>query len=236
MSDTVTKKRGKESEQGQKKNQQSCDNDIIQPDGSLRPDQAAIAELVPEGARVLDVGCGTGTLLAWLAAHKQVEGHGLELSQQKVSEAVESGISVIQGDADVDLAYYPDNAFDYAILSRTLQATRNPEQVLEHIVRIARHAIIGVPNFGHWRNRLYLLLQGRMPVTKFLTYQWYDTPNIHFCTIKDFILLCEEKGLQIEKKWAITMEGQRSPIAGRGWLANLLGEQGVFMLQRKQHD
>lgn len=213
---------------------EQCDTEIIMLDGSLRPDHAAIAELVPEGARVLDIGCGAGVLLDWLARHKGVDGHGLELSQQKVSAAVEAGLSVIQGDADIDLAHYPDNAFDYAILSRTLQATRNPEQVLENIVRIASHVIIGVPNFGHWRNRLYLLLKGRMPVTNFLSYSWYDTPNIHFCTIKDFMQLCEEKDLEVEKKWAITMQGQRSSIAGHGWLANLFGEQGVFMLRKRE--
>lgn len=209
-----------------------CDSDILRADGSLRPDLALIAEQVPEGCRVLDVGCGRGALLDWLVKHKQVDGHGLELSQPKVSAAVAAGLSVIQGDADVDLAYYPDQAFDYAILSRTLQATRNPELVLDNMIRIARHVIIGVPNFGHWRNRLHLLLKGRMPVTSFLAYSWYDTPNIHFCTLKDFLLLCEEKELVVEKKWAITMQGQRSPIAKQGWLANLLGEQGVFLLRK----
>ena len=158
---------------------------------SLRPDLRVIADMVSPESTLIDVGCGEGDLLAWLQQEKKVSGRGLELGQNGVNRCIARGLSVIQGDADTDLQYYPDQAYDYAILSQTLQTLRNPREVLDHLVRIARHAIVSVPNFGHWKNRLYLTTRGRMPVTKALSYEWYDTPNIHFCTITDFVVLCE---------------------------------------------
>jgi len=200
----------------------------------LRPDFRIIADIVSENARVIDIGCEEGDLLKYLTKKKQVDGRGIELDQKNVSRAVARGISVIQGDADTDLKFYPDKSFDYAILSQTIQATKNPKAILNEILRIANHAIVSFPNFGHWRNRLYLLAHGRMPVTKSLSYQWYETPNIHFCTIDDFVELCREMGLTIEKKYYITRAGRRSLVGGFSALpfANLFAEQAVFLLRK----
>jgi methionine biosynthesis protein MetW len=134
---------------------------------------------------------------------------------------------------DSDLPHYPDAAYDYVILSQTLQAMRDPRAVLLDLVRIGRKAVVSVPNFGHWKNRLYLALNGRMPVTKTLTYQWYDTPNIHFCTITDFVVLVESLGITIEDRIVVDSAGHRTSFTGRGAMANLFGEQGVFLLSRQ---
>ncbi|TIS83957.1 MAG: methionine biosynthesis protein MetW, partial [Mesorhizobium sp.] len=150
--------------------------------GSQRVDLEVVANLIPPQSRVLDVGSGDGSLLELLQETKQVDGRGLELSQRGVNECVARGLSVIQGDADKDLEFYPDKGFDFVVLSQTLQATRNPKLVLDELLRIGNRAIVSFPNFGHWRVRLSLFVKGRMPVTKDLPYSWYDTPNIHFCT------------------------------------------------------
>src|SRR5271167_3394401 len=155
--------------------------------GGGRVDLLLVADMVERGSKVLDVGCGDGELLRILAERRDVDGRGIELSREGVNECVAKGLAVIQGDADTDLADYPDDAFDYVILSQTLQATRQPRVVLEHLLRIGRRAIVSVPNFGHWRIRAQVALLGRMPITKSLSHSWYDTPNIHFCTIKDFV-------------------------------------------------
>ena len=166
--------------------------DAARAPGSARVDLLVVADMVDAGAEVLDVGCGDGELLRLLAETRGVDGRGIELSREGVNECVAKGLAVIQGDADTDLADYPDDAFDYVILSQTLQATRHPRVVLEHMLRIGRRAIVSFPNFGHWRIRLQLLFGGHMPRTDNLPYSWYDTPNIHFCTIKDFRQLCEQ--------------------------------------------
>jgi methionine biosynthesis protein MetW len=197
----------------------------------LRADLQAIADLVEQGSKVLDIGCGDGELLAWLAREKKVDGRGLELSQSGVNAAIARGLSVIQGDADADLQYYPAQAYDYVILSQTLQTMRDPKTVLGDLVRIGKHAIVSVPNFGYWKNRLYLLCLGRMPVTKTLSFQWFDTPNIHFCTLSDFVSLCELMQVTIEKRVYVDHNGTPSYLQGKGAFANLFGEQGVFMLR-----
>lgn len=199
----------------------------------LRSDLKLIADMIAPSTKVLDIGCGQGELLAWLAKHKQVDGRGIELSLEGVNHCIGAGLSVIQGDADTDLKYYPDDVFDYAILSQTLQRLSQPKDVISHLTRIAKHAIVSVPNFGHWKNRAYLILKGRMPVTKTLAYQWYDTPNIHFCTISDFVALSEEMNLTIEQRHYVDEFGKTSYFKNRGLMANLFGEQGVFMISRK---
>ncbi|MBV9906061.1 MAG: methionine biosynthesis protein MetW [Hyphomicrobiales bacterium] len=199
-----------------------------------RVDLLRVAELVAPGSRVLDVGCGDGELLRLLAEERNVDGRGIELSQQGVNDCVAKGLSVIQGDADADLVDYPDDAFDYVILSQTLQATRQPRVVLEHMLRIGRRAIVSAPNFGHWRIRAQVAFLGRMPVTKNLSYAWYDTPNIHFCTIADFIALAREIGATIDKSVALDVHGRPlSPIFSQ-WAWNLLGDQAIFLLHRKR--
>ena len=199
----------------------------------LRADLQTIADMVEPNTRVLDVGCEDGKLLHYLTTEKNVDGRGIELSQAGVNVCVAHGLSVVQGDADKDLIDYPDDAFDYVILSQTLQATYNPKQVLSELLRIGRRAIVSFPNFGYWRVRLHLLLRGRMPVTETLAEPWYQTPNIHFCTIRDFVLLCRELGITIEKRLSVTHEGGTAPFHSTGKLANLLGEQGVFLLRRE---
>ncbi|MBW7850408.1 MAG: methionine biosynthesis protein MetW [Rhodospirillales bacterium] len=199
----------------------------------IRVDLQLIAEMVEPGSRVIDVGCGDGALLDYLGRYKNVDGRGIELSMAGVSAAVSHGLSVIQGDADTDLKDYPTGAFDYVILSQTLQATRDPKGVINHMLRIGRRGIVSFPNFGHWRVRLNLLLRGRMPVTEVLPYQWYDTPNIHFCTTADFVALCRELDITIERGIALDGLGRVQRFDGGGWLANLCGEQAVFLLKRR---
>ena len=197
-----------------------------------RVDLAMVAGLIEPRARVLDVGCGDGALLDLLITDKQIDGRGIEISQRGVNECVARGLSVIQGDADTDLSHYPDQGFDYVILSQTLQATRNPKEVLEQLLRIGRHAIVSFPNFGHWRVRLSLLLRGRMPVTRDLAYSWYDTPNIHFCTIRDFVALCEEIGATVESATALDGNGQKIGVSLPWWFWNFFGQQAVFLLRK----
>lgn len=197
-----------------------------------RVDLKAIAELVEPDARVLDVGCGDGALLELLTRTKGADARGIEISQAGVNECVARGLSVIQGNADTDLADYPDDAFDYVILSQTLQATMDPSLVLRQLLRIGRHVIVSFPNFGYWQNRMHLMFKGRMPVTDYLPYSWYDTPNIHFCTIRDFVELTREVECTVEKAEALNGKGQRIPINAPWWLWNLFGEQGVFLLRR----
>jgi len=197
----------------------------------LRADLQLIADMVAPGSRVLDIGCGEGALLEYLARERRVIARGMELSQKNVNASVARGLSVIQGDADTDLGDYPSGAFDYAILSLTLQATRDPREVVEQMVRIGRHAIVSFPNFGHWRVRLGLLLHGRMPVTGALPEPWYETPNIHLCTVKDFVALCADCGIEIEEALVLNDRQHRTgPNTPR--LANLLGEKAIFRLKK----
>ncbi len=197
----------------------------------IRADLQLIADMIEPGARVLDIGCGDGALLEHLVYVKQVTGRGIELSQEGVNACVSRGLSVIQGDADTDLTDYPAGAFDYAILSQTLQATHDPRHVLEQLVRIGRRAVVSFPNFGHWRSRLYLLCRGRMPVTDALPVSWYETPNIHFCTIRDFSALCAEVGVTVERSLSLDVDGRAAPQQSLR-LANLLGQSGLFLLRK----
>jgi methionine biosynthesis protein MetW len=198
----------------------------------LRRDLRVIADMIEPSARVLDVGCGDGELLHYLVSEKGVDARGVELSQSGVNACVTQGLSVIQGDADSDLDAYPTGAFDVVVLSQTLQATRQPRRVLETMVRIGKRAIVSFPNFGFWRVRAGLALRGRMPVTGLLDNQWYDSPNIHLCTIRDFVALCDEIGVRVEKSVTLDRYGRPFTLNPSGSLANLLSEQGVFVLTR----
>lgn len=193
----------------------------------LRPDLAIIAGHVAEGSRVLDVGCGVGDLMADLVSHRNVDARGLEIDAGNVAVAVGRGLPVIQGDADIDLAAYPDASFDYAILSQTLQTCRAPDRVLDELLRIGRHAFVSFPNFAHWRVRLSLLWGGRMPVTRLLPERWYDTPNIHHVTIDDFRAHLRERRIVTDREWFLS-RGQRTT----GAAANMLAEHAVFLLRR----
>ena len=196
----------------------------------LRRDLRLIADMIEPHSRVLDIGCGDGALLAYLARAKSVDSRGIELSQSGVNACVRQGLSVIQGDADSDLEAFPNGAFDVVVLSQTLQATRQPRHVLEELLRIGHRAIVSFPNFGFWRVRFSLLFRGRMPVTETLNNPWYDTPNIHLCTIRDFVGLCDELGTRIERSLTLDRQGRPFALDPRGSLANLLAEQGVFVL------
>ena len=197
-----------------------------------RLDLVLVADMVEHGTRVLDLGCGDGSLLRLLSDTREVDARGLELSQKGVNECVAQGLSVIQGDADTDLASYPDGAFDYVILSQTIQATRQPRTVLEQMLRIGRRAIVSFPNFGHWRVRVALGIHGRMPVTANMPFAWYETPNIHFCTIRDFLGLVERIDAKVERAVVLDRAGQPLRPSSPSWFWNIYGEQAVFMLRR----
>ena len=198
-----------------------------------RVDHLLIAEMVAPGSRALDVGCGDGALLQLLTETKAVDGRGVELSRERVNACVKRGLSVIQGDADRDLADYPDQAFDYAILSLTIQATANPHIVLANLLRIGRRAIVSFPNFGHWSVRAQLLFTGRMPMTHNLPEPWYSTPNAHLCTIKDFVDLVKLVDAEVEQAVAFNTKGRRLPIHNTLSFGNLVGEKAVFLLKHR---
>lgn len=197
-----------------------------------RIDLKIITGFVTPGARVLDIGCGDGALLHQLEEEKQVDGRGIELSQKGVNEAVARGLSVIQGDADHDLTTYPNDAFDFVILSQTLQATYNPRLVLEQLLRIGRKVVVSIPNFGSWRIRGLLVMKGRMPITADLPYSWYDTPNIHFCTVRDFLALVNEIDAEVEQAVALYGNGRVMNRSIRLPLWNILADQAIFLLRR----
>ncbi len=202
-------------------------------DAARREDFRAILGLVQPGARVLDIGCGEGLLLDMLGRENGVEGRGLEINAANVSLCLARGLSVVQGDADHDLADFPNQAFDYAMLSQTLQTVRQPRHVLSELLRIADRAIVSFPNFGHWRVRWELLTRGRMPTTGALPLAWYETENIHLCTLRDFTILCESLNLNIEACAALA-EGQKArAMDPRRPIENWRAESALFLLSRK---
>jgi len=194
---------------------------------ALRPDLAKIAELVPEGARVLDVGCGEGELMDVLRRERAVDARGMEIDPELVEKSVSRGLSVVQGDADRDLADYPDAAFDVAILSQTLQTASRPDYMLDQLLRIGRTAFVSFPNFAYWKMRLSLLMNGRMPVTRHLPVSWYETKNIHHLTVDDFRQLIADKGVTVEGCWFFA-DGKEISGANANWRA----EHAVFRLSR----
>jgi len=193
----------------------------------LRPDLAVIAGHVAADTKVLDVGCGDGTLMSALRAERDCDARGLELDPHNVAACVGQGLSAIQGDADSDLAFYPDASFDYAILSQTLQTTKRPDKVLDELLRIGRRAFVSFPNFAHWRVRMALLTGGRMPVTRLLPVEWYETPNIHHLTIADFRAFVAQRGIRVEGAWYLAGDALIAPA-----LANWRAEHAVYLLAR----
>lgn len=197
---------------------------------SLRPDLKLIADMIDPGSRVLDVGCDDGSLLAYLVNEKQVDGRGIELSQKGVNASVAKGLFVIQGDADNDLNEYPDNSFDYVVLSKALQAMHRPKDVLVNLLRIGKKAVVTIPNFGQWRVRFDLLTKGRMPVTKALDKTWYNTDNIHFCTIHDLFDMVAEEGITVKEFVPHKHNGTRLNMGRRR--ANWHADQALFLLEK----
>jgi methionine biosynthesis protein MetW len=200
----------------------------------MREDFREILRLVRPGARVLDVGCGEGELLELLTREKSVDGQGLEISQSGVSACLAKGLAVVQGDGDRDLDHFPTQAFDYAILSKTLQQMRNPAHVLSELLRIAGQAVVSVPNFGHWRVRWALLTGGRMPMTGALPEPWWSTPNIHLCTLRDFIELCRELDLRIDACASLSNGKVARAIDPEQSWENWRSETALFLLSRRQ--
>ena len=194
---------------------------------ALRPDLAIIAGHIAAGAKILDVGCGDGELMAALRDTRGCDARGLELDAANVATAVGRGLSVVQGDAETDLAYYPSDSFDYAILSQTLQTTMRPDLVVQELLRIGQRAFVSFPNFAHWRVRLSLLWGGRMPVTRLLPVAWYETLNIHHVTVDDFRALMRDSGITVEQAWFLRGDRQTSAAA-----ANFRAEHAVFLLRR----
>ncbi len=191
-----------------------------------------ISELIEDNKRVLDVGCGDGTLMKHLKDNKNIDTRGLEISKNNVQLCISKSLSVIEGNAERDLQQFPDLSFDYAILSQTLQAFYNPEKVIDDLLRVANKAIVTIPNFGYWKVRLHLLLKGTMPITKNLPDEWYNTPNLHMCTIKDFYNFCSKKNIELYK--SIALNGEKTSQINKINLniKNLYSELGIFLIQK----
>ena len=191
-----------------------------------------ISELIDNNTRVLDVGCGDGTLMKYLKEKKNIDTRGLEISKKNVQDCTSKGLSVIEGNAEKDLHQFPNLSFDYVILSQTLQAFYNPEKVIDDLLRVANKAIVTIPNFGHWKVRIHLLLKGTMPLTETLPNEWYNTPNLHMCTIKDFFNFCSKKKIELYK--SISLSGQKtSMINSRNInIRNLSSELGIFLIKK----
>jgi methionine biosynthesis protein MetW len=198
----------------------------------MRFEDDVLAGLIDINSRVLDVGCGDGNLLLHLKKNKKVDGRGIEIDQKKVQESVGKGLAVIEGDAEKDLLSYPNNSFDFAILNQSLQQFYDPRKVMNELLRIAKKAIITIPNFGYWKVRLQLVLRGTMPVTKNLPYTWYNTPNLHMCTIKDFYNLCRLDNITIEKSISVSSDKISNIQRGNLEIKNLLSEIGIFLIKK----
>jgi len=196
-----------------------------------RTDLELITSLVDKEARILDVGCGNGELLKSLKNKKNVKGQGLELKQERVNKCVAKGLSAIQGNADSDLSLYPDQSFDCVILSQTIQATNNPKNILIELIRIGKKAIISIPNFGYWKVRLGFAIHGKMPITEKLSNNWYDTPNIHLCSILDFVDLCRELNIKIEKTIVLNSNKTKSFNGAPNSWSNFFGEEAIFLIK-----
>ena len=198
----------------------------------MKEEFKVISKLIDEKSRVLDVGCGDGILMEYLSKNKVVDVRGLEISKEKVKKCLSNGLAVVEGNAEYDLKQFPDLSFDYVILSQTLQAFMSPEKVIKDLLRVGKKVIVTIPNFGHWKIRVDLLFKGEMPITKNLPYEWYNTPNLHMCTIQDFYNFCNNKGINIFK--TISLNGQKTSKITSSNLKfkNLISELGIFLLEK----
>ncbi len=190
-----------------------------------------VTNLIPENARVLDLGCGDGTLFSKLIAEKKITGVGVEINQDEVIKALDKGVSVIQGDIDEGLKQFPDGSFDYAILNQTLQSTEKPDLVVDEMLRVAKKAVVSFPNFAYWKVRFYLFFKGKMPKSKALPYEWYNTPNIHLMTVNDFFEFCKNRNIKILKSVYLTKNKARSGILVRA-ITNFFSEEVVFVVSK----
>ena len=190
-----------------------------------------ISDLIEKNTRVLDVGCGDGILMEYLKYHKEIDIRGIEISKDNVQKCLSKGLTVIEGDAEKDLLQFPDSSFDFVILSQTLQAFLNPEIVIKELLRVGQKAIVTIPNFGFWKVRLHLLIKGTMPITKNLPEEWYNTPNLHMCTIKDFYNFCENRKIKLDKSLALHNEKISSINKLNLNTKNLSAELGIFLIE-----
>ena len=199
----------------------------------MKKEYKIISELIEKNSKALDVGCGNGELMKYLFDNKTQDIRGLEIEKKSVQNCLSKGLPVIEGDAENDLIQFPNHSFDYVILSQTLQAFLNPEKVIKNLLRVGKKAIVTIPNFGHWRVRLELLIKGTMPVTKNLPHEWHNTPNLHMCTIKDFFIFCEKRNIKIFKSLALNQE-KISEISFKNLkYKNLVSELGIFLIENK---
>ena len=203
---------------------------------SIRKDWGLIETLIEENRNILDIGCGDGMLMEQLQKNLNAKTHGIELDRELASKAIAKGFNVIHGDAEIDLAQYSNHSFDYVILSQTLQAMMRPKEILSELLRIGSKAIVSFPNFGHWKIRFQLLISGRMPITESLPYTWYDTPNIHFFTIKDFLELCNDMNIVIEKSIGLTSKGKQFDISESLTSVNFFTHEAIFLLSYKNFE
>ena len=199
----------------------------------MKTEYKLIAEIIEEKKRVLDVGCDDGTLMEFLKKNKNVDVRGIEISKEKVQVCISKGLTVIEGNAELDLKQFPNNSFDYVVLGQTLQAFINPEIVIKELLRVGKKAIITIPNFGHWKVRLDLFIKGTMPVTKSLPHRWYNTPNIHMCTIKDFFTFSDIANFRIFKSLAVINKNVSNINNSNLFFKNLFGELGIFLIEKK---
>ena len=198
----------------------------------MKPEYKIITNIIDENSRVLDVGCNDGTLMEFLKKNKNVDIRGIEISKEKVQTCISKGLTVIEGNAELDLKQFPNKSFDYVVLGQTLQAFVNPEIVINELLRVGKKAIVTIPNFGHWKVRLNLLIKGTMPVTKTLPNEWYNTPNIHMCTIKDFFRFSETINFKIFKSLALVNKNVSTINSSNLFTKNLFSELGIFLIEK----
>ena len=202
----------------------------------MKPEYKIISNIITENSRVLDVGCDDGTLMVFLKENKKVDIRGIEISKKKVQTCISKGLTVIEGNAELDLKQFPNESFDYVILGQTLQAFVNPEIVIEELLRVGKKAVVTIPNFGHWKVRMNLLFKGTMPVTKTLPNDWYNTPNIHMCTIKDFFKFSEIMNFKIFNSLALTNKNVSKICNSNLFIKNLFSELGIFLIEKSDEN